>query len=258
MSCHNKWSLSEIITLTLIKGLTSHKIRDIVERFEDYDTFINSEYSVSINKLQGDLFSFSTTYRQQADEVIEKCESGGIKVITFWNEEYPFLLKKISYPPVVLYVKGQLQAADAMCIAIVGTRKSTVYGKLAAERFSEYFAANEIVVVSGLAHGIDTIAHNATLRADGTTYAVLASGIDCISPSIASKNAEKIIDSGGALISEYRCGYIANLGSFPQRNRIIAGISRAVVIIESGIKGGALITARLAHGEIKRSVRSSR
>ena len=243
------WNLNDIVALTLIKGVTSSKIRNIVEKFDSYHSFVNSEYSIKILKLQGDLFNISNTYHSQAEECIGKCEVNGIKIVSIWDEYYPALLKEISYPPPLLFVRGNLQPAESICIAIVGTRNSTVYGKLAAERFAEYFAANEIIVVSGLAHGIDTFAHNATLRAQGTTYAVLASGIDTISPSIAKKNSERIVDAGGALISEYRCGYVANLGSFPQRNRIISGLSKAVVVIESGIKGGSLITARLALNE---------
>ncbi|MBX3042145.1 MAG: DNA-processing protein DprA [Candidatus Kapabacteria bacterium] len=244
-----KWSLHDIVALTLMKGVTSVRIKDIVDKFDSYEAFINSDYSVKILKLQGDLFNISSTYTNQAQDCVGNCEKNNINIITYWDSSYPDLLKEINYPPTILYVRGTLQKPDSICIAIVGTRNSTVYGKLAAERFAEYFAANDIIVVSGLAHGIDTFSHNATLRAQGTTYAVLASGLDTISPSIARKNAERIVDGGGTLISEYRCGYLANLGSFPQRNRIISGISRAVLVVESGIKGGSLITARLAANE---------
>lgn len=249
MRLPNSWTLKEILSLSNIKGVTSSKIRNIAERFDSYYAFINSEYATQISSLQGDLFNLSSTYTQQAEECMEKCESNGVQLVTYWDDKYPALLKEINYPPPIIYVKGTLLPAQSICIAIVGTRNSTVYGKLAAERYAEYFAANEIIVVSGLAHGIDTFAHNATLRAQGTTYAVLASGIDMISPNISRKNGERIVDGGGALISEYKCGYAANLGSFPQRNRIISGISKAVVVIESGIKGGSLITARLALNE---------
>jgi len=138
---------------------------------------------------------------------------------------------------------------DKTAIAIVGTRKLTSYGKLTTERFSEFFAANNIVVVSGLAYGIDTISHLATVRAGGITYAVIPSSIDTISPFASQKNAEKIVDGGGAIISEYRFGVQAILASFPQRNRIIAGVSLATIVIECGIKSGALITAKIASSE---------
>lgn len=244
-----KWNLTDVVILTLIKGITSSKIRTIVDMYNSYEEFKNSDYSLNFLKLQGDLFNLADSYKSQAEDCISNCESKGIRIVTIWDDEYPSLLKEISYPPPVLFVKGTTQTSESVVIAIVGTRNATIYGKLAAERFAEYFAANEIIVVSGLAHGIDTFAHNATIRAQGCTYAVLASGIDMISPSISRKNADRIIGSGGAVISEYRCGYIANLGSFPQRNRIISGISKAVVVIESGAKGGSLITARLALSE---------
>jgi DNA processing protein len=243
------WNINELLTLTLIKGITSSKIRGIVDNFSSLGSFIESDYSLKFLKLQGDLFNIAGTYKFQAEECFEKCTQNNVRIISIWDDDYPALLKEISYPPPLIYIKGKIQAADSVGIAIVGTRNSTIYGKLAAERFAEYFAANEIIVVSGLAHGIDSFAHNATLRAQGTTYAVIASGIDVISPSISKKNAERIVDSGGCIISEYKCGYMANLGSFPQRNRIISGISRAVVVVESGAKGGSLITARLAVSE---------
>jgi DNA processing protein len=243
------WNISEVVMLTLIKGFTSSKIRNVIDNYNSYDDFKNSEYFYKFMNLQEDLFKSSGEYKSKAEDGISKCESKGIKIVTMWDKEYPELLKSIAYPPPIIYVKGELQKSDSIGIAIVGTRNSTIYGKLASERFAEYFAANEIIVVSGLAHGIDTFAHNAAIKSQGITYAVLASGLDTISPNISKKNSERIVASGGALISEYRCGYVANLGSFPQRNRIIAGISRAVLVIESGLKGGSLITARLAASE---------
>lgn len=249
MQLPKNWNLTDIFALTLVKGVTSSRIRNLVDKFDSYDSFINSEYAQQFVPLQDDFFNIRDSYKTKAEDCISKCVQEGVTIISFWDTDYPALLKQINYPPPMIFVKGKLQESEAVGIGIVGTRNSTIYGKLVAERYAEYFAANEIVVVSGLAHGIDTYAHNATLRAQGTTYAVLASGIDMISPNVARRNSERIVEGGGALISEYRCGYSANLGSFPQRNRIIAGISRAIVVIESGIKGGSLITARLAVNE---------
>lgn len=245
----NKWTLQEVIKLSLIKGLSASKAKEVVDKYSDFTTFIKSDAAKKIQQLQGDLFNINDEIVKQADTIISKCELSKTSIISIWDDEYPKLLKQITYPPNYIFVKGKLQENDSVCIGIVGTRNATVYGKLATERFAEYFAANDIVVVSGLAHGVDTFAHHATLRAQGVTYAVLASGLDTISPNVSRKNAEKIVENGGALISEYRCGYLANLGSFPQRNRIIAGISKAIVVIESGAKGGSLITARLAANE---------
>jgi DNA processing protein len=137
------------------------------------------------------------------------------------------------------------------CIGIVGTRKVTQYGKLCTERFATSFTEAGAIVVSGLATGVDTYAHQATIKAKGITYAVIASGIDCLSPSYAQKIADDIMANDGAIISEYRCGVKAMPAYFPQRNRIISGISSAVVVVESALKGGSLITAQFAIDQYK-------
>jgi DNA processing protein len=139
-----------------------------------------------------------------------------------------------------------LQANDSKSISIVGTRAATTYGKLATEKFVEQFVRYNLVIVSGLARGIDTKVHIETIKNKGITYAIVASGLDCIKPAISNKNAEKIVESGGAIISEYPCGTKALPGYFPQRNRIISGISVATLVIESADKGGSLITAKFA------------
>ncbi len=250
MSLLKQWTDREILALSFVRGINTTKQIQIIQQFKSLDDFFKSNQVGKYLKLQNDeIFVPTNNIYDFADKQLELCEKHQVNLISFWDNDYPNLLKEISYPPVLLFVKGKLQSADKFAIAIVGTRHRSIYGKMVTEKFAEVFSKNGIIVISGLAYGIDTDAHMATVKNNGITYSVIASGIDQLSPSISVKNAEKIIDSGGVIISEYRCGVAANLGSFPQRNRIISGIAKATVIIESGIKGGSLITARMALNE---------
>ena len=169
-----------------------------------------------------------------------------MQIITLWDDIYPTLLKTIDNPPILLYIKGALQSKDAYSISIVGTRRCSTYGRICAENFVKTLTAHNIIITSGLAYGIDSVAHKETVKNKGITYAVLASGIDKIQSEVSQKLSEEIVSNGGAIISEYRCGTTSRPGYFPQRNRIISGISKATLVIESAKKGGSLITARFA------------
>lgn len=162
------------------------------------------------------------------------------------NKKYPKLLKEIFKPP-VLYIRGNFQKTDKHSLAIVGTRTPTHYGKQVAEKFTYELAQAGFTIVSGLAMGIDALVHKTALQAKGRTIAVLGSGIDdkSLYPQENKKLAQKI-EKSGAVISEYPVGTSGRPGYFPQRNRIISGISLGVLIIEAGFKSGALITARCA------------
>jgi len=222
----------------------------IIEKFDSILDFINLHKSNSnlFNDIPA-LYSEFDNLRNQADEQLEICRANNIEVISLWDEKYPQLLKEISYPPIILYVKGQLQEPDINAIAIVGTRRATSYGRLATEQFVQSFVDFNLITVSGLAYGIDTSVHLNTIKAGGITYAVIASGLDKINPAESQKNADKIIESGGAVISEYKCGTKSLPAFFPQRNRIISGIANATLVIESGEKGGSLITAKFAFNQ---------
>ncbi|MCH7836225.1 MAG: DNA-protecting protein DprA, partial [Chloroflexi bacterium] len=147
--------------------------------------------------------------------------------------------------PPVLYVRGQLTAADEWCVAVVGTRRPTPYGRQVAEELSYRLAQSRICVVSGLARGIDSIAHRAALDAGGRTVAVLACGLDIVYPPEHAKLAREIIDRG-ALVSDYPLGTQPRGDYFPRRNRIMSGLSLGVLVVEGDFKSGAMITARLA------------
>lgn len=172
----------------------------------------------------------------------------GIEVIPFTDAQFPALLSEIPDAPALLYVRGGFRDWDTRpLLALVGSRKFTNYGKQVAEELARTLSQAGYGIVSGLAFGIDKIAHEATLAADGTTIAVLGSGIDdrSISPQSHLRLAQEIAGNG-ALISELAPGASATVGTFPARNRIMAGMCRGIVVIEAAEASGSLITARLA------------
>ncbi len=184
-------------------------------------------------------------FRKNFDLVnyFKKLKKLGIAVVTIFDTEYPKNLKDIEGAPIVLYFKGKLKARDKNLVAIVGSRKMTSYGKLVTERFSSELVGYGVTIVSGLARGIDTAAHEATIKAGGRTIAVLGSGLDRVYPPENLDLALRIVKSRGALISEYPLGYPPLPENFPARNRIVSGISEVVLVIEGEQKSGTLLTA---------------
>ena len=169
----------------------------------------------------------------------------GIQVITWDDPIYPRRLKDIDQPPPVLYMRGTIKMEDEWSVSIVGTRRATAYGRQIAEELAAYLSRNGITVVSGLARGIDSFAHQATIRAGGRTLAVLGSGVDRIYPPEHVRLAEEIVENG-ALLSDYPLGTPPDSINFPPRNRIISGLSLATVVVEAGETSGAIITATFA------------
>ena len=168
-----------------------------------------------------------------------------ISVVTFDHDSYPKLLKSTKHPPPVLYIKGSFVDEDYCSVAVVGTRRKTSYGKQVANELSRFLASNGITVVSGMARGIDTIAHQSALDAGGRTIAVFGSGLDVIYPP-ENRDLSERIRTHGVLVSEFYPGTQPEAVNFPPRNRIISGLSKAVVIVEADEKSGALITAKFA------------
>lgn len=179
------------------------------------------------------------------DRELARIERAGVQVLTWDSPDYPASLRTIPLSPPVLYVRGQLLPTDEWGIAIVGTRHASAYGREVARQFSAEFASNGVTVISGLARGIDIVAHQAALETGGRTIAVLGSGVDIIYPPEHQRTAQAILDCG-ALVSEYALGTQPESRNFPPRNRIISGLARGVVIVEAGMQSGALITARFA------------
>jgi DNA processing protein len=179
------------------------------------------------------------------DDEMEKLAKHGVKAVTFHDADYPARLKEIyDYPP-VLYIRGKLLPQDEWCLAVVGTRRSTVYGRQAAEEIVTDLARNKITIVSGLAKGIDSIAHQSALGAGGRTIAVAGCGLDIVYPAENAGLARQIIEQG-ALISEFPLGTRPRPENFPRRNRILSGLSLGVLVAEAGENSGAMITAHLA------------
>lgn len=177
--------------------------------------------------------------------VWDKLAQDNITLLTSLDEDYPRRLKEIDQPPPVLYVRGTISQQDEWAVAIVGTRKVTAYGQQVAEDVAAFLARNGVTVVSGLARGVDSVAHHAALNAGGRTIAVLGSGVDYVYPSENRALAEDLTERG-ALLSSYAPGTPPESSNFPPRNRIISGLSIAVVVVEAGQKSGALITASFA------------
>lgn len=176
---------------------------------------------------------------------IEKLERIGARFITLDETEYPGLLKQLPDAPIVLYVRGTLLPDDERALAVVGTRRASTYGRDVAHHLSRELAANEVTVVSGLAHGIDAAAHQGALDGGGRTIAVLGCGIDRIYPSDHQTLAARIVQHG-ALVSEFPLGSAPDARHFPRRNRIISGLAVGVLIVEAPVRSGALITATAA------------
>lgn len=176
---------------------------------------------------------------------IEKCQKNGIKIATFFSDNYPISLKNIHSAPLVLYIKGEIKAEDFISLSVVGTRHPSYYGQRMAEKFAMELSRIGFTIVSGLARGIDTYAHRGALASNGRTIAVLGSGLNKIYPPENKKLAEKISENG-AVISEHYLDMPPHAQNFPARNRIISGLSLGVLIIEAPKGSGALITSSWA------------
>jgi DNA processing protein len=185
--------------------------------------------------------------RVSPDRLAQRLGELGIRALTLLDDEYPANLRQIADPPPVIFVRGTLEARDAQAVALVGTRRATDYGRAVADRLSRELAASGVTVISGMARGVDTVAHRGALQAGGRTIAVLGNGLDQVYPPENAGLADRIIGSdGGALVSEFGPGIPPDAVNFPRRNRIISGLSRATVIVEAGERSGALITADFA------------
>ncbi|MBI4287802.1 MAG: DNA-protecting protein DprA [Chloroflexi bacterium] len=180
------------------------------------------------------------------DDEMAKLERLGVRALTWHDDAYPPRLKQIYDLPPVLYVKGAVLSEDEWAVSVVGTRHSTIYGRQVAEDIVSDLARHHITIVSGLARGIDTVAHRTALEAGGRTVAVLACGLDQVYPPENAQLAREIADHG-AVVSEQPIGMPPRADYFPRRNRIMSGMSLGTLVVEAGETSGALITARLAN-----------
>jgi len=236
------------VGFNLVKGIGAARLGTLLRYFGDAETAWNA--SPEELRLAGLGPKLVETFQQlrssvSLERVWERVQSQGIQVMTWEDEAYPTRLKQIDQPPPVLYLRGTLVAEDEWAVALVGTRGITAYGRQVTAELASVLARRGVTVVSGLARGVDAEAHKACLAAGGRTLAVLGSGVDQIYPQEHRQLAERIISNGG-LVSDYALGTPPDGVNFPPRNRIISGLSIAVVVVEAGDHSGALITAEFA------------
>ena len=250
------FSVFDLLVLSQIPYIGPNRLRLLVSHFGTPSAVFKASAKEIISlegfskKLSSDIVHFfksskfddAKKYAERQLSILNKAEG---RLITYWDEDYPELLKKIYDPPVYLFINGELTEEDKFSVGIVGTRSPTQYGKTLAEKFSQEFAKLGITVVSGLARGIDTVSHHATLKAGGRTVAVIGSGLDSMYPP-ENKNLSQRIARRGAVVTEYEMGAKPDAGNFPRRNRIISGLSLGTLVVETDIDGGAMITASTA------------
>lgn len=186
-------------------------------------------------------------FHDKALEEFERVKKAGGDILILDDGSYPDLLRQIDDPPITLYVRGDWQAClELPCVGVIGSRNCSTYGKNAAEMLSRELASRGIAIVSGLARGIDTSAHRGAIEAKGRTIGVLGTGLDSVYPKENARLAQEILDTGGALFTQFPLGTPPLKDNFPYRNRIISGLSLGVLIVEASERSGSLITARLA------------
>ena len=244
--------LTDLFLILSVEGIGPGKFRNLLAKFRSTKNILSADYqalSKTINPKLAKGILNAGLGRSETEKIVEdelkKLEKLNGKIITIWDREYPLLLKKIYDPPLLFYMLGELKESDQFSIAVVGTRQPTNYGKVHGEKISMDLSGQGITIISGMARGIDSIAHNSALKSGGRTIAVIGSGLDVIYPAENKKLFEKISENG-VVISEFSLGTKPDAQNFPRRNRIISGLSLGVVVIETGIQGGAMQTAALA------------
>jgi DNA processing protein len=189
---------------------------------------------------------FEARSQLDLDDCLAKVEKAGIQLLTWETADYPAYLREIATAPHLLYARGELKEIDHLAVAVVGTRRLSAYGRQVTRDLVMGLVRNGVTIVSGLARGIDAVAHKTALEAGGRTIAVLGSGLDCIYPAEHRSLVKEIVAGHGAVISEYGLGIQPEAKNFPPRNRIISGLSLGVIVVEAGERSGALITANFA------------
>ena len=252
-------SREALITLNLIPGLGSVRIQALLERFGSAELALAAPPAMLMQmprlgeKLAHAIADWKHCTQVQAE--IACAEQAGARIITFLDDEYPDVLRRMSDPPIALYVLGEWQQEDARrAVAIVGSRTATPYGLTCARRFARELADAGCTIISGLARGIDTAAHLGALDAGGRTIAVMGGGLSKIFPPENMELVQRIIDGHGAVVSEFPMNMSPSKSTFPQRNRIVAAWSQATLVAEAPAHSGALHTAGLAAEQYGRHV----
>lgn len=237
------------LALALTPGLGPTRGRKLVQHFGSPDRIFHAPLTEleAAGLLSVSAQSIGTGLSlAKAEEEIGKANQAGAKIVTPADPEFPSRLLEIYDPPLCLYVRGDVSVLSQPGVAVVGTRHPTPYGVGMSERLSCDLSARGLIIISGLARGVDTAAHRGVVNAKGKTIAVLGTGVDVMYPRENAKLAEQILSLGGALISEFPIGTFAAPQNFPIRNRIISGLSVGVLVLEAGEYSGTRITARCA------------
>ena len=239
----------DLLALTLVPGLGIRNVKQLIS----YCGAPENVFNVPRKKLESipgfgrklvDIIKNHGTHTE-AEAILKKSENKGMKVLNYLEPDYPQRLKSVIDSPVIIYTKGQGSFNPSKTVAIVGTRKATEYGKEVTRKIVRECADLNVQVISGLAYGIDIESHREALKAGTSTVAVIAGGLDRIYPSVHRKYAEEMQETG-AIISECQPNTKPDPHLFPARNRIIAGMADAVIVVEAAARGGALITAKIA------------
>ena len=236
--------------ISLIQNLGFKKYTRLIQKFKSNKGIWNAS-KAELLEVEGigvkiaDLIT-NVDLKQYVQKHIKYMEKNNIDIIGIEDKEYPCLLKTIYDPPIYLYIKGNKNILDNVALSIIGCREASKYGIKVAKDFAYNLSKQQINIVSGLAKGIDSAAHLGTLEANGKTIAVLGNGLDTIYPKENISLAQKILDSGGVIISEYPLGTTPKKENFPARNRIISGLSNSLLVVEAKEKSGTLITVDFA------------
>lgn len=236
------------VGFNLVKGIGAIRLKQILDFYGSLDVAWDSPASglLAAGLPQKVTENFAQVKKQvDLGRVMENISSQNIRVMTWEDSDYPRRLKEINQAPPLLYIKGAINVEDDWAVAVVGTRRVTPYGRQVAAEIARFLAQNGVTVVSGLARGVDAVAHSSALQAGGRTIAVLGNGVDVVYPPEHRKLSDEILQSG-ALISDYPVGTPPESQNFPPRNRIISGLSLATIVVEASEKSGALITAEFA------------
>jgi DNA processing protein len=236
------------IGFNLVRGIGAVRFQQIQSYFGDlsiaWQAPIEAFQEIGLPKRA--LKNFSALRGEiDLDRLYQSITESDVTVLTLLDQAYPVLLREIDQAPPVIYIKGVLTQADDFAVAMVGTRRVTAYGQQVARDTSTYLAGHGLTIVSGMARGVDALAHQHALQAGGRTIAVLGCGVDVVYPPEHRKLAEAIAENG-AIISDYPMGTQPEGINFPPRNRIISGLSLATIVVEAGERSGALITADFA------------
>lgn len=230
-------------------GISNYNIEKIYNSFDNLSElwYVDKKYLSSLNILNEKSINKMLLNRSKIfmDSILEKSIKEDIRLVTILDEEYPESLKHIKNRPLVLYAKGNYVPEDEIAIAIVGSRKATAYGKWACEKFTRELSNLGITIVSGLATGIDTIAHKTAIENGGRTIAILGNGLDVVYPKNNKLLYDEIKDNG-CIFTEFPFGTQPFSYNFPQRNRLISGLTLGIVVIEAKEKSGSLITSTYA------------